>query len=104
MRTAEGKDYCLYLDHAGNVEGWYDDVMDFWANGVDSLDVAEKRKPKRREGEDRPDVVCDCGFVLQTGMQSCPVLWRWCVADAEREQRWCLAAWRDGLQPNPPSG
>ena len=63
---------CLYLDHAGNVEGWYDDVMDFWANGVDSLDVAEKRKPKRREGEARPDVVCDCGFVLQTGMQSCP--------------------------------
>ena len=72
MRIAEGKDYCLYLDHAGNVKGWYDDVMDFWANGVDSLDVAEKRKPKRREGEDRPDVVCDCGFVLQTGMQSCP--------------------------------
>ena len=72
MRTAEGKDFCLYLDHAGNVAGWYDDVMEFWANGVDRLDTAEKRKPKRREGEDRPDVVCDCGFVLQTGMQSCP--------------------------------
>ena len=72
MRTAEGKDFCLYLDHAGNVAGWYDDVVDFWANGVDRLDAAEKRKPKRREGEDRPDVVCDCGFVLQTGMQSCP--------------------------------
>ena len=72
MRTAEGKDFCLYLDHSGNVEGWYDDVMDFWANGVDRLDTSEKRKPKRREGEDRPDVVCDCGFVLQPGMQSCP--------------------------------
>ena len=72
MRTAPGKEFALYLDHAGNVAGWYDDVMDFWANGVNSLDVAEKRKPKRREGEARPDVVCDCGFVLQTGMQSCP--------------------------------
>ena len=72
MRTAEGKDFCLYLDHAGNVAGWYDDVMDFWANGVDRLDATEKRKPKRREGEERPDVVCDCGFVLQPGMQSCP--------------------------------
>ena len=72
MRTAEGKDFCLYLDHAGNVAGWYDDVMDFWANGVDRLDTAEKRKPKRREGEDRPDVVCDCGYVLQPGMQNCP--------------------------------
>ena len=72
MRTAEGKDKCLYLDHSGNVAGWYDDVVDFWAHGVDRLDVAEKRKPKRREGEDRPDVVCDCGFVLQAGMQSCP--------------------------------
>ena len=72
MRTAEGKEMCLYLDHGGNVAGWYDDVMEFWANGVDRLDTTEKRKPKRREGEDRPDVVCDCGFVLQPGMQSCP--------------------------------
>ena len=72
MRIAEGKDYCLYLDHAGNVEGWYEDVMDFWANGVDRLDTAEKRKPKRREGKDRQDVVCDCGYVLQPTMQSCP--------------------------------
>ena len=46
--------------------------MDFWANGVDRLDATEKRKPKRREGEDRPDVVCDCGYVLQPGMQNCP--------------------------------
>ena len=72
MRIADGKEFCLYLDHAGNVAGWYDDVMEFWANGVDRLDTAEKRKPKRREGEDRPDVVCDCGYVLQPGMQSCP--------------------------------
>ncbi len=72
MRTADGKEFALYLDHAGNVEGWYDDVMEFWANGVDRLDTAEKRKPKRREGEDRPDVVCDCGYVLMPEMQSCP--------------------------------
>ena len=72
MRTAEGKEFCLYLDHSGNVAGWYDDVVEFWANGVDRLDTAEKRKPKRREGDDRPDVVCDCGYVLQPGMQSCP--------------------------------
>ena len=52
MRIAEGKDFALYLDHAGNVAGWYDDVMEFWANGVDRLDTAEKRKPKRREGEE----------------------------------------------------
>ena len=72
MRIADGKEFCLYLDHSGNVAGWYDDVMEFWANGVDRLDTAEKRKPKRREGEDRPDVVCDCGYVLQPTMQSCP--------------------------------
>ena len=72
MRIADGKEFCLYLDHSGNVAGWYDDVVEFWANGVDRLDTAEKRKPKRREGEDRPDVVCDCGYVLQPGMQSCP--------------------------------
>ena len=26
MRISHGKDYCLYLDHAGNMEGWYEEV------------------------------------------------------------------------------
>ena len=27
MRISNGKDYCLYLDHAGNMEGWYEECQ-----------------------------------------------------------------------------
>ena len=73
MRAAQGKDYCLYLDHAGNVAGWYEDIMHFWSQGVDHLDYGEKKDSKTRsEGSDRLDVVCACGFVIPPGVQSCP--------------------------------
>jgi len=74
MRTSPGKDYCLYLDHAGNFEGWHEDVMDFWAQGVTRLDDGEKRerKPSRREDEERQAVKCACGYVLGRGQRICP--------------------------------
>ncbi len=74
MRTADGKDYCLYLDHAGNMAGWYDEVCEIWAHGVDRLPEESKRKQsKRREGGERRDVVCSgCSFVVPTGATACP--------------------------------
>ena len=72
MRTADGKKYCLYLDHAGNVAGWYGDIRAFWAAGVDELpgDDARPRK-KRREGSERADVVCKCGFISPPQEREC---------------------------------
>ena len=73
MRTAPGKGYCLYLDHAGNMAGWYEDICDFWADGVSVLDDGKKKEQKaRREGMQRPDVKCRCGFVLLPGITACP--------------------------------
>ena len=73
MRTASGKDYCLYLDHAGNMAGWYQDICEVWANGVESLPGPKADKQRRKEGKDRLDVVClGCGFVIPPGAQNCP--------------------------------
>lgn len=69
MRIAPAKDYALYLDHAGNMAGWWGDVQDVWANGVTELPSTEQKAQVRREGKDRPDVVCpQCGL---TGGSPC---------------------------------
>ena len=73
MRSSPGKDYGLWLDHAGNMAGWYDDVCEIWANGVDRLPVPNKPKQVRKEGRERQDVVCQgCGFVLPSKASTCP--------------------------------
>ena len=74
MRPSEGKDHCLYLDHAGNVEGWWDEVQSFWAHSTSKL--PPDRRPKkqvRQEGEERPDIVCACGVVLPPRVRECPL-------------------------------
>ena len=72
MRTAPGKEYCLYLDHAGNMAGWYDEVCEIWENGVDHLPEPAAKKQTRKEGQQREDVVCKCGFVIPPGAANCP--------------------------------
>lgn len=72
MRTAPDKDYCLYLDFAGNMEGWYEDVMDFWAEGVSTLDTGQKIQPRRSEGGARTARRCACGLVVGRDDEKCP--------------------------------
>ena len=72
MRAAPGKEYCLYLDHAGNMAGWYEDVCEIWEKGVDNLPEPKKKREARREGKARQDVVCFCGYVFMPGMAMCP--------------------------------
>ncbi len=73
MRIAPGKDFCAYLDHAGNMAGWYDDICDFWASGVERLPQGPQTAA-RSEGETRrADVVCpSCALVLPPGGAACP--------------------------------
>lgn len=73
MRRAPGKDFCLYLDHAGNCEGWLDEIYDFWADGISRLDTNDRKAAVRREGEKRRDTTClDCGFIRPPGAHVCP--------------------------------
>ncbi len=64
MRASEGKDYCLYLDFAGNFSGWYDAVMDYWEEGVSSLSQRERMQPTRKEGMERTSITCLCGLFV----------------------------------------
>ena len=72
MRASPGKDYGLWLCHSGNMAGWHEDVCEIWANGVNRLPGPQVKKKTRREGRERQDVVCPCGFVLLPGMNPCP--------------------------------
>lgn len=72
MRIAPGKTDCLYIDHAGNLAGWYEDILDVWAHGVAELDMGGREKKQRREGKQRREVACACGFILPPGARTCP--------------------------------
>lgn len=73
MRIAEGKEYCLYLDHAGNMAGWYAEVSEIWANGVSELPAEKKAKPERKEGNQREAIAChECHFVMPPKATECP--------------------------------
>ncbi len=76
MRDSEGKEFALWLDHAENILRWYDDIADFWADGVTVLDDGKTRLKTRSANVDRPDLVCGCGYVLPPGAPSCPACGR----------------------------
>ena len=64
MRDAPGKMECLYIDHVGNISGWYYDIMEFWENGVTALD--DKYIDRVRvEGRKRKEAICpQCSYVV----------------------------------------
>lgn len=73
MRSAPGKEYALLLDHAGNFLGFYDQMIDFFENGVDSLnEEGRDNKVRDEKVKERRDIVCSCGFVLAAHMDRCP--------------------------------
>ena len=70
MRTAPGKEYALYIDHAENMVGWYEEVSEIWANGVPRLPDTKRKTQTRREGDQREDVICNgCQMVIPPGSQ-----------------------------------
>ena len=72
MRASPGKQFVLILDFSGNVAGHYDDMIQFFAEGCNSLDDGNRKPVKRKEGQDRQDVLChQCGFVLGPGSDRC---------------------------------
>lgn len=73
MRSHPGKDYALWLCHAGNYLGFYDQMQDVFEHGVTELDDGERDKAVRNEGvKESTDIACACGYVLQPSMTRCP--------------------------------
>lgn len=75
MRSFPGKDYALWLDHAGNYLGFYDQMVELFGNGVDQLDNGERDKQVRKEvTKETSDMACNgCGYApLTAAMDHCP--------------------------------
>lgn len=75
LRIAPGKEYGLYLDPAGNCAGFYEDLILFFANGVEDLTKTELKDAKRKAKEkQRADIKCaECGYLFIVPASVCPV-------------------------------
>lgn len=55
LRSMAGKDDCLLLDFTGNMRHFADDFVDFYLNGLDSLDNGVKKDRVRKDNENKKD-------------------------------------------------
>ena len=67
MRSAPGKEYALWLDHAGNYLGFLDETLEFFASGVSELDDGERAKTVRKERKRGKLDCARCGYVFPPG-------------------------------------
>lgn len=73
MRASPGKSFGLWLDFTTNYLRFYDDMVDFFANGCGELDDGQReRKIQEKESKEAVELKCSCGFILKPSMQSCP--------------------------------
>lgn len=71
MRTDDGKEYALVIDHVGNWSGFYEEAMEFFEHGVETLDTHLDntiRKPRKTRRRSCPR----CKYVLPPKAEECP--------------------------------
>ena len=73
MRPSPYKDFVLVLDHTANYVGWQQDILDFFARGVDALDEGKaKGKTRNEKPRDSREYECaGCGYVMTPGEANC---------------------------------
>ena len=70
MRSSAGKDYALWLCHSGNYLGFWDEMLDFFASGVDKLDDGERASKIRKPTDIKAHLKCfGCGYIFPAGAQ-----------------------------------
>ena len=70
MRTSDGKEFGLVIDHAGNWMGFYDETHAFFEAGVSELD--DSKAKAERQAADREAMTCSqCDTVWVKGESSC---------------------------------
>lgn len=75
MRPAPGKEFALWLDHAGNLLRFKEDVDDIFANGFSGLDDGAMEAKARKEPTEKEKelIKCaGCGYILAASMRVCP--------------------------------
>ena len=83
MRSAEGKDKCLLMDHAGNYLRFAEDTEAFWNTGCNELDDGKRRKRKPRAEHGPTDRKCrECAYLIPPGESNCLM----CGAAAPKRQ------------------
>ena len=65
MRSCEGKEYGLVLDHAGNFAGFADETAAFFQRGINVLRKGKRAATVRKEKGERTALACDgCGLIF----------------------------------------
>lgn len=73
MRSHEGKEFALWLDHSGNYLRFREDWEDVYENGIHSLDEGrEKAKAEPTKAEKEAAKCPKCSHVWPTGTDTCP--------------------------------
>lgn len=74
LRPAPGKEFAVWLDHAGNILRFHHDTQDVFENGCGALDDGEHDAKARKEptAEERDAIRCSCGYILSPAMRVCP--------------------------------
>jgi len=72
LRIAEGKTDCLILDHSGNCARFWGKREDFFENGIQSLDMGERKKKEKPEDKDKDPIKCPSCGRLHNPMPFCP--------------------------------
>ena len=68
MRAFEGKKFALWIDHTQNYLGFFNEMQEFFQNGIQELDDGEKAKTTRQEDiEFQPAKCAKCGRVFNPG-------------------------------------
>ena len=75
MRPSPGKEFALWLDHAGNLMRFWSDQQHLFAHGVADLKDGALDKKQRKEPDEKDEgrLCCvKCGFVLAPSIKICP--------------------------------
>lgn len=72
MRSCEGKEFGLWLDHSGNYLRFKEDWDEVYAHGVSELDKGEKAKKEKTEKEKEAAKCPKCGLLWPADTDSCP--------------------------------
>lgn len=73
LRICEGKTDCIVLDHSGNCARFWQDMLEFFENGISELDDGKpKKKPKAAEKQEAELQKCPTCRHLHKPMPFCP--------------------------------
>jgi superfamily II DNA or RNA helicase len=73
MRSHDGKEFALWLDHSGNYLRFRNDWDNLYVDGVEELDKTVEKTKKELTPEEKTASKCpSCGHLWPKGMDTCP--------------------------------